>query len=345
MSTKYITRTLVRTTNINDSEKSKPKYFYQWTTDTGKRVNSIELTKIAQKIPLGRVPPAYPFAQINLTGKDLLAKCRDDKDRLQYIYYQEAQKKKNFVKYCKLLSPLHRLQKLIGFINKTSTNDENDEDKVISLIILLMSTCHFRIGNEKFEKKYNSYGITTLHRDHFKFGQKDLLIKFKGKKGVENKCKIRSTNSLYHQLQEQYNISKNSGLPYVFTLKDKKITSRDVNKFLQEKIGINSKDLRTYFANILFINEVRNDLNICKFETLSQTARKRVIREKIEKVADKLHHTVAICKNSYIFPSIIDDLEAGGHTFRKILITKPSSIDIFTQYLTLNCSRANLKNF
>ena len=52
--------------------------------------------------------------------------------------------------------------------------------------------CHFRVGNERYSKKYKSYGTTTLENKHVKVKKDHVIIDFVGKKKVRNICTIRN---------------------------------------------------------------------------------------------------------------------------------------------------------
>jgi len=269
--------------------------------------------------PFKRIPPAYPYVEI-YPNKDPLAKCRDNENRLQYIYSKEFQINQNNKKYCSLLKPINNLENLLNFISKNSKQNTINKEKAISTLLLLMSQCHFRIGNNKFEKRYGSFGLTTLHKSHFKGDNRGLIVEFVGKKGVINKCAIEKNSNLFKSLIPFLKNSKE----YLFEYEDgKKLNSKDVNDFLKEKMNIRAKDLRTYFANLLFIEELKK----------YYPKNKKEISDIIEIVSNKLHHSKSICKSSYLYPPIISDAENGGKFFNK----NKSSIEIFKQYLKKNC--------
>ena len=57
-------------------------------------------------------------------------------------------------------------------INKKINDDlysvKDSKEKQIAIILRLIMDCHFRIGNERYSKKYKSYGTTTLENQHVK---------------------------------------------------------------------------------------------------------------------------------------------------------------------------------
>jgi DNA topoisomerase-1 len=222
-----------------------------------------------------------------------------------------------------------------------SSGDE--KTLAIAIIITLILTCGFRIGNKKYEKDNNSVGLTTLKYKHLKFendqgaantlgGGRDLLsIDFIGKKGVRNVAEC-DNKIIYEYLNNKYkNAAKED---YVFTYDGAKvITSADVNEYLKvisnkyskkgtEPIIITTKDLRTWNANTLFLTYYKKlrksrdrgcgkDAKDAKDAIASLAAEKTInkdIKAAIEMVAQKLHNSYSICRKSYIDPKIIEDL-------------------------------------
>ena len=56
------------------------------------------------------------------------------------------------------------------------------------MILKLIMDCDFRVGNDEYMKKNNSYGVSTLRMKHVLVKGDDITIDFIGKKGVRNVC-------------------------------------------------------------------------------------------------------------------------------------------------------------
>jgi DNA topoisomerase-1 len=126
--------------------------------------------------------------------------------------------------------------------------------------------------------------------------------------------------------------NKNGG--YVFD-----ITAVEFNNYLKENYQCTSKDIRSWMANLLFLyylgsniqsmkpkdlttiiptfngnnnsknknkNKNKNNPKIAREMVRQEKARKKVMKEAIEKTAERLHHTAAICKKSYLFEPILN---------------------------------------
>jgi DNA topoisomerase-1 len=275
--------------------------------------NKIEITNSDEidKIKLLKIPPAYDNVTI-INNKKIIAYGYDSKNRKQVLYNPDFIAKRNIIKYKKISNSIKFFSKLKKKIAKDLSNSD-EKIKAIAVIITLIFTCGFRIGNKKYEKENNSVGLTTLKYKHIKFENNKILIDFIGKKGVQNLayCDNKKINEY---LNNKYKVASSLD-DYIFSYGTNKIiTSNDVNEYLKiigdyysnDKTNtiITTKDLRTWNANMLFIsyfNKLRNK---------DKDKIDKNIKNAIEMVAFKLHNTYNICKKSYIDPEIIANIVA-----------------------------------
>lgn len=276
--------------------------------------NKVEITNSDEidKIKLLKIPPAYENVTI-INNKKIIAYGYDSKNRKQVLYNPKFIAKQNIIKYKKISSSIKFFSKLKKKIARDLSNTD-EKIKAIAIIITLIFTCGFRIGNKKYEKENNSVGLTTLKYNHLKFENNKITIDFIGKKGVRNLayCNHKIINEY---LSNKYKITTSKD-DYIFTYGiNKIITSNDVNEYLKKISNyysdtktntiITTKDLRTWNANTLFITFFkklrRNDNN----DNNDNRNIEKIIKKAIEMVAEKLHNTYSICKKSYIDPEII----------------------------------------
>jgi DNA topoisomerase-1 len=300
----YIIRRL-----IHNHPNKKYNYFY---SKSSKKIVNKELLEKLNNI---YIPPAYNDVKI-LLKKDILATGIDEAGRKQYIYSDYSKKKREFKKYNQLIKMSNNIISLKKKINKDMSKKDFDKNKLIAFILKLMDICNFRCGNKKYEKKYGSYGLTTLHKKHIKMIGNKTLISFIGKKGVLNECIIKN-KKIQNIIKKIYSLSPKND-PYIFSIqnnnKNIKINIQDINKYL-EKYNITSKDLRTWNANVIFLKnfkkEIDHHLNLSYYQ-LSPTKqilfKKKLIKNAILNTANSLHHTSHVCKSSYIYKSIIQNI-------------------------------------
>lgn len=255
-----------------------------------------------------KVPPAWINIKIYPKSSNIYCTGYDSIGRKQYIYKHSYVKKKTKQKFCNLIDFSKKLPKIIKTINKNITKKWS-KDKIIALILKIMIHCNFRIGNEIYKKKYNSFGLTTLQNNHITFINNKIKIKFIGKKGVLNKCVITDPLIINNMPKKK---SK-----YYFSYNKQNIKATDINIFIKKFGTFSSKDFRTWSANIIILNKLQKSKNY-KTDKL----RKKNIKKIIEQTAKDLHHTPAICKKSYIHPKLVDLYILHPIKFKKFMNNK-----------------------
>jgi DNA topoisomerase-1 len=272
-------------------------------TIDNERVSSKNIIEQIKKI---YVPPAYKQVVYYLK-KNLLAIGVDKKGRKQYIYSQNH-KDSRHSKRSRIVSKVNKcIQKLLSKITHDlhSSSSTSSEERECAAIIMLILICNFRIGTESYAKKYKHYGITTLQPKHLKFTPTKLHISFIGKKGIQNTSSIEN-RKLIKFIKNLYNQNKKDGR--IFT-----VSSSTVNEYLSQvgcgKDIITCKELRTWNANKIYV------------ELILKHHKQHKPKELLKKVAEELHNTPTVCKNSYLIKGILDD-----SLTHKILQNKSKSV-------------------
>jgi DNA topoisomerase-1 len=293
--------------------------------------NKIEITNNdeIEKIKLLKIPPAYDNVTI-INNPKIIAFGYDSKNRKQVLYNPKFIAKQNAKKYDKISASIKffsKLKKKIATDLGGSSGSGDEKTLAIAVILTLIFTCGFRIGNKKYEKENNSVGLTTLKYKHLKFEKNNkILIDFIGKKGVRN---IATCDNLkiYDYLNTKFkNVATAATATatakmedYIFSYgaeNSKVITSSDVNEYLRtiskrysKDIIITTKDLRTWNANMLFLTFFKKLRKARRGEENRDTEKivNKDVKRAIEMVAEKLHNSYSICKKSYIDPKIIEN--------------------------------------
>lgn len=285
--------------NINKNNKGKEKIIFEYKDSRGIIIND---KATLAKILAVRVPPAYTNVEIDLDPNTaIFAKGKDVAGRKQYIYNPKYVEKQNIKKYCNLIKFGKKLPLIKKSIDKMIKNGKG-KDKMIGLVLRIIMQCNFRIGNEIYKKKYNSYGITTLQSNHIKIKSNEKAhIKFIGKKGVVNECMFKN-KEVVNELRELIDKSTKGTIFKYKEGKDiKNICAIEVNNFLRSFGPFTSKSFRTWEANNVMLKKLMG-INVEK----SITKRKKIVSELIKDVAIELHHTPAICRRSYLVPGVLD---------------------------------------
>lgn len=271
--------------------------------ENGKKVTD---RQVLDRIKSMVIPPVWdkvwvcknPSGHLQVTGFD-------QRKRKQYLYHQEWSEFRQKNKYNKLLSFGKGLPLIRKKVEEDASKRGWSKTKILAVIVMLLDHHYIRIGNKLYEKENETYGLTTLRRRHLKKEGKDLVLSYKAKSGKDQKIKIESKR--LGRL-----IKKASELPgyELFRYLDENgksqpVDSSDVNEYLHTISGkyFTAKDFRTWGGSVLAIEyyeEACEEVRVNKRRSLEATL--------IKKVAEKLNNTVAICREYYIHPKILEVL-------------------------------------
>lgn len=291
----------------------------------------IKDVKLLTRIKKLAIPPAYQNVKIaNNPHHYLQAIGEDAKGRKQYIYNPDYVEKNTRQKYCNL----RIFGKHVGDIRNDTyklINASEEElgllskNRIIAIAISLMDMCHFRIGSHQHYKNYNSHGVITLQKTHFKFEKDSININFIGKKGIINKCLINKSsspyaNSLINLLKQviEKNHKEDFVLAYETNSGKSYLTPSDIHHFLKKyHPSIMPKMFRTWTANQIFMEEILKqkkqikplinpkNLNTPKLLKKSEKEHQKIIKNIIGKIAEQLHNTPTVSKKSYLDNNLI----------------------------------------
>lgn len=251
------------------------------------------------------IPPAWtnvwisddPDGHIQATG-------RDAKGRKQYRYHPRWRQVRDEVKYGRLVEFCRALPKIRAAVDRDLACKCLCKPKVVATVVSLMEQAQLRVGNDEYTKQNGSYGATTLENRHAKFHGPTLELSFRAKSGIERSVKVRDRR-LTRIIRQCHDLPGKRLFEYIDEAGDvRPVTSADVNAYLREASGggFTAKDYRTWAATLgaaLLLCAIDHPGNVkgCK----------RCIKEVLERVADRLGHTVTVCRTSYVHPRLFED--------------------------------------
>ena len=288
----YIKRTI--------KKKRKDKYTYDYRDMDNNKVN----TKIANKVTDSiYIPPAYDDVKISLNPKEkVLAIGYDEKQRPQYVYNKKFTERNSKKKFHKMIEFGESYQKIMNSVRKDLYSEGDTKEKQIAMALMLVVDCGIRIGSEKYKNENDSFGATTLESRHVKVHGDTVSVDFIGKKGVRNKCKMRSKRLSRNLRIKKRTLNKDDP---IFTYRRGNcwysLKNTDVNKYLKKFGNFSSKNFRTWVANLSFITEIlKSGVHD------SENKRKHNINEAVRGTARRLNNTPTVCKTNYIDPYLIE---------------------------------------
>jgi DNA topoisomerase-1 len=254
------------------------------------------------------IPPAWtdvwispdPAGHIQATG-------RDAKGRKQYRYHRKWRAVRDEAKYHRFVEFTRVLPRLRRRVDADLACACLCKTKVMATVVALMETAQLRVGNDEYARHNGSYGATTLRDRHVKVRGDKLELAYRGKSGVVRHVAV-TDRRLARIIRRCRDLPGQRLFQYIDGDDVKPITSNDINEYLREITGgpFSSKDYRTWAATI------GAAMLLCTFDHPDKAAEcKRCIKRVLDAVAERLGHTPAVCRSSYIHPRVLDDFTDG----------------------------------
>jgi DNA topoisomerase-1 len=264
---------------------------------------------VLQRIKSLVIPPAWTDVWIcPQSNGHIQVTARDSKGRKQYRYHTRWREIRDETKYTRLLEFAKSLPKIRRRVNEDLKLSGMPREKILATIVRLLETTFIRIGNEAYARDNHSFGLTTLRTRHVDVSGTTLKFQFRGKSGKFHSItlsdpKLAKVIKRCQDLpgQELFQFIDEAGM-------NQTITSADVNQYLRDVSGqdFTAKDFRTWAGTVLAA------CALSEFEAVdSETEAKKNVATAIQKVAERLGNTPAICRKCYIHPLIIQQFLNG----------------------------------
>ncbi|MBA4142389.1 MAG: DNA topoisomerase IB [Nitrosospira sp.] len=267
-----------------------------------------ELERIAQLA----IPPAYTDVWIcPLARGHLQATGLDSRQRKQYRYHADWRTLRDSIKFERMVEFGEALPGLRQRLRRDLSLRGLPREKVVAAIVSLLDTTRVRIGNSSYARDNHSFGLATLRKRHLaSVGDRHVLLKFRGKGGVEHEVRIdnRRIVNIIRDCQQMrgrhlFKYLDDNG-------KRHPIGAEHVNTYLQETMDavFTAKDFRTWGATL-------RAFELMLDTPLPQSPNKRALRACIvsatRKVAEELRNTPAVCRKAYINPLVFSAWQKG----------------------------------
>jgi DNA topoisomerase-1 len=281
-----------------DRQKNKAGFYYR---DLSGQIRDKKKVEWIESLA---IPPAWEDVHIAASHRaKILASGRDEAGRLQAIYNPKFRAKRDKLKFDRTLRFAKALPKLRKQLVKDLNRKKLDKQKVVACIVKLIDEAYFRVGNEKYAKINQSYGITTMRSKHTSVKGNTVTFNFIGKSGKSHIQEIKDPKiaQIVKRLDE---------LPgyEIFRYQDKDgdmhdIDSNDVNDYIKQNMGeeFTAKDFRTWGGTLIATSEL-----IAAEVIHSIKERDKFVIEVIKTTAKRLGNTPAVARGSYIDPRVIN---------------------------------------
>ena len=280
--------------------KNAGKGFAYLAPDGGKVTDKETLRRIRSLA----IPPAWTEVWICPDARGhLQATGRDAKGRKQYRYHPRWREARDETKYGRMMAFAQALPLIRARVEQDTRLPGLPREKVLATLVRLLETTFIRVGNEEYARANRSYGLTTLRDKHVEVDGATLRFSFRGKSGKVHRVALEDPRlarivKRCQDLpgQELFQWVDDEGV-------QRTVSSQDVNDYLREIGGedFTAKDFRTWAGTVLAAMALQE----LKASGSQAEAKRNVVRA-IERVAERLGNTPAVCRKCYVHPAVLD---------------------------------------
>ena len=255
------------------------------------------------------IPPAYtdvwicphPNGHIQATG-------RDARGRKQYRYHPKWREVRDVTKFERMLEFSRSLPGIRERVSKDMAKQGLPREKVLATVVSLLECTGIRVGNDEYARANRSFGLTTLRDHHVAISGSKLRFQFRGKSGkvhdvvltdrrlarIVARCQAVPGETLF-QYEDENGVRQT-------------VDSADVNAYLREIAGqdFTAKDFRTWAGTLLAVAALR-ELGPAP----SPREAKSLVLKAVDRVAEQLNNTRAVCRKYYVHPAVFASYHAG----------------------------------
>lgn len=304
---------------------------FRYLDESGTALETVDIERCKRLV----IPPAWTDVWIcPIENGHLQAVGTDDAGRRQYLYHPDWRTRRDAEKF------LHMEQFARSLIRHRLTTrrdlgGEPDLTTVSAAAFSLLDLGMFRIGSDRYTEENDSYGLTTIEKDHVTRNGRGLTFTYPAKSGQEVEVTVRDdrVGAVLDTLLRR----RGGGdrlLAYKSGRRWRDLDADDVNEYVKDRLGedFTAKDFRTWRGTVIAAHA------LAASDASSKTARKRSVAAAMREVGDHLGNTATVARGSYVDPRVVDLFNdgitvAGGH--RNIAPGAPVSRTLERQVLRL----------
>lgn len=291
---------------------------FEYRDPAGARIDDSEaIERIAELA----IPPAWKEVWICMDSLGhLQATGLDAAGRKQYLYHERWRVHRDRLKFDSMIAFGQALPRLRRRVRRDLTShrpgpgarlspDALTRERVLACSVRLLDVGFFRIGSEDYAERNESYGLTTMLREHVTVGKRELVFDFPAKSGQRRVQEIADDDALAVIAALKRRRSGSQLLAYWTEAGWTELHAEEVNAYIKQYSGgaFTAKDFRTWNATVLAAVALAAGTEPPR----TRAARERVVSGAIKTVAAYLGNTPAVCRASYVDPRVIDRYHAG----------------------------------
>src|ERR1700722_13579472 len=235
---------------------------FQYSDPAGERIDDPE---VLERIAELAIPPAWrevwicmdPHGHLQATGLDAAS-------RKQYLYHEGWRAHRDRLKFDAMLAFGEALPGLRRRIRrelalgqtgarKRLTVKDLTQERVLACAVRLLDVGFFRIGSEDYAERNESYGLTTMLREHVTVEGSELIFDFPAKSGQRRVQAIADTDAVALVSELKRRRSGKQLLAWREGNRWSELHADEVNEYVKRVSGgdFTAKDFRTWNATVL----------------------------------------------------------------------------------------------
>jgi DNA topoisomerase IB len=258
------------------------------------------------------IPPAWRDVWIcPWPNGHLQAVGTDDAGRRQYLYHEEFRARQEKAKHEHVREVARALPGLRARVTEDLAGRGLSRPRVTACAVRLLDLGFFRIGSDRHTRENETYGLTTMLREHVTCGREEVAFSYPAKGGTEI---VRALVDEQVRTVVRALLRRPRGGERLLVYWERRrwhdLRGDDLNEALRRLGGaeITAKDFRTWHATVLAAVALAVTTEDARD---SATARRRQIARAVREVSHYLGNTPAVCRSSYIDPLVFERFEAG----------------------------------
>ncbi|GAB2758706.1 DNA topoisomerase IB [Streptomyces bullii] len=258
------------------------------------------------------IPPAWRDVWIcRWPNGHLQAVGTDDAGRRQYLYHEEFRAQQEQAKHEHVRQVARTLPELRAKVALDLAGRGLSRSRVTACAVRLLDLGFFRIGSDRHTRDNETYGLTTMLREHVTCGRGEIAFSYPAKGGTEI---VRALVDEQVHAVVRALLRRRRGGERLFRFWERGAWSDlhgdDLNEALRRLSGtdITAKDFRTWHATVLAAVALAVT---AKDGRATPAARRRQISRAVREVSHYLGNTPAVCRSSYIDPRVFELFEQG----------------------------------
>jgi DNA topoisomerase I len=250
------------------------------------------------------IPPAWRDVWISpRAGAKLQATGVDKAGRRQYLYHPEYRARQEQAKFDSLVSFAEKLPDLRAAMAEHIEREPLSFEWTAAVAVRLINLGWFRVGDERYARKFRTFGITTLRRSHVRVRGSRIAFRFRAKHRVLVHTALVDSE-LAGAMRELLAAPGGRSL-FRYRHNDElvSLSARRLNDYIREHMGedFTAKDFRTWGGTLLAAVALAE-----REPAETQAEQKRAVAAVMRMVGEQLGNTPAVARASYVSPAVVE---------------------------------------